>query len=234
MYGDETNFVLRNVLSMVNVMQILNLNRVNRLFPRGWASLAIKTLSQASMAAIAGGMIATMAIGNAEAQVANTLVYILGNNPYTLDLTRQVVTNPAIASVNGRTSIIAGTFDPQTANYVTRELQRRGVAAQQLAQITTAVAQPISSTPVTLTSYLPNTTNNLDNPSRYRYVTAVPMSAGGMAALAQVQRFVPRAFISKSFRGDYIYAGGYTNRDGAESLRHFLRSQGLDARVLYF
>jgi hypothetical protein len=219
------------------VKQILNcvnrvLSRVNRERQQKWIDLALKTISQASVAAIAGGAIAALPIGNAEAQVANTLVYVLGNNPYTFDLTRQVVTNPAIASVNGRTSIIAGTFDPQTADYVTRELQRRGVAAQQLAQTTTV--QPIPIAPVTLTSYLPNTTNNLDNPSRYRYVTAVPMSAGGMMALAQVQRFVPRAFISKSFRGDYIYAGGYTNRDGAESLKHFLRSQGLDARVLYF
>ena len=213
-------------------MQILN--RVSLGLRQEWAGLALKALGQASVAAIAGGMITAIAIGHAEAQVANTLVYVVGDNSYTFDLTRQVVANPAIALVNGRTSIVAGTFDPQTADYVTRELQRRGVAAQQLTQITTTIPQPTPSAPVTLTSYLPNTTNNLDNPSRYRYVTAVPMSAGGMAALAQVQRFIPSAFISKSFRGDYIYAGGYTNRDGAESLKYFLRSQGLDARVLYF
>jgi len=211
------------------------LHHVNRLLPRKWAILTGKI---SGVAAIAGGIITTgittVAIDNAQAQVGNTLVYILGNNPYTLDLTRQVVTNPAIASVNGRTSIIAGTFDPQTADYVTRELQRRGIAAQQAPQVSTATAQPTPTAPVKLASYLPNNTNNLDNPSRYRYVTSVPMSAGGMAALTQVQRFVPGAFISKSFRGDYIYAGGYTNRDGAESLKHFLRSQGLDARVLYF
>lgn len=213
-------------------MQILN--RVSLGLRQEWSVLVLKALGRASVAAIAGGMITTIAIGHAEAQVANTLVYVVGDNSYTFDLTRQVVANPAIALVNGRTSIVAGTFEPQTADYVTRELQRRGVAAQQLTQITTTIPQPTPSAPVTLTSYLPNTTNNLDNPSRYRYVTAVPMSAGGMAALAQVQRFIPRAFISKSFRGDYIYAGGYTNRDGAESLKYFLRSQGLDARVLYF
>ena len=60
------------------------------------------------------------------------------------------------------------------------------------------------------------------------------MSAGGAGALAQLKRLIPNAFVAKSYRGDYIYAGGYTNRDAAESLRHFLRSQGLDARVLYF
>ena len=213
-------------------MQILN--RVSLGLRQEWSVLVLKALGRASVAAIAGGMITTIAIDHAEAQVANTIVYVVGDDSYTFDLTRQVVANPAIALVNGRTSIVAGTFEPQTADYVTRELQRRGVAAQQLTQITTTIPQPTPSAPVTLTSYLPNTTNNLDNPSRYRYVTAVPMSAGGMAALAQVQRFIPRAFISKSFRGDYIYAGGYTNRDGAESLKYFLRSQGLDARVLYF
>ena len=227
---------------MVDVMQVFN-HSLNRLFNYSFnrvpkrtsaASFASKTFSRFGIAAIAGCSMAMMAIGKVEAQVANTLVYIAGNNPYTLDLTRQVVTNPVVAAVNGRTSIIAGTFDPQTANYVTRELQRRGIAAQQASQIVSANPQPTTNPSVTLTSYLPNSTNNLDNPSRYRYVTAVPMSAGGLAALAQVQRFVPRAFISKSFRGDYIYAGGYTNRDGAESLKHFLRSQGLDARVLYF
>lgn len=55
-----------------------------------------------------------------------------------------------------------------------------------------------------------------------------------IATLDQVRQFIPSAFVAKSGRGDYIYAGGYTNRDAAESLKHFLRSQGLDARVLYF
>jgi hypothetical protein len=55
-----------------------------------------------------------------------------------------------------------------------------------------------------------------------------------MTSLARVRQFIPNAFISKSELGDYIYAGGYTNRDAAESLKHFLRSQGVDARVIYF
>jgi cell division protein FtsN len=49
-----------------------------------------------------------------------------------------------------------------------------------------------------------------------------------------VRQLIPSAFISKSGSGNYVYAGGYPNRDAAESLKHFLRSQGLDARVLYF
>jgi len=195
-----------------------------------WAKQTIQTAT----IAIASCGFWTFAIASANAQVGNILVYVAGSNPVTLDITRQVVTNPIIASVNGKTSIVAGAFDAATADYVTRELQRRGIAAQQGYQ--TPQNNPPASTPyVTLPTYLPNNNNvSPENASQYRYVTAVPMSAGGLGALAQVQRLIPNAFIAKSFRGDYIYAGGYTNRDAAESLKHFLRSQGLDARVLYF
>jgi len=179
-----------------------------------------------------------IAIAEVKAQVGNVVVYIAGSNPVTLDVTRQVVTNPVIASVNGRTSIVAGSFDVQTADFVTRELQRRGLAAQQGYQNSSVFQpnQPISNNPyVTLPSYLPTNpaaTNN--NPSQYRYITGVPVRSGDMTSLARVRQFIPNAFISKSELGDYIYAGGYTNRDAAESLKHFLRSQGVDARVIYF
>ncbi|WP_286394009.1 hypothetical protein [Pseudanabaena mucicola] len=177
-----------------------------------------------------------LAIANANAQLRNNLVYITGYNPVTLNIARQVVTNPVVASVNGQTVIIAGAFDAPTADYVTRELQRRGVAAQQT--YTTALnVQPLPTTNssyVTLPTYLPTNLSNGDNLAKYRYVTAVPISSGGLSTLAQVQRLIPQAFVSKSVQGDYIYAGGYSNRDAAESLKHFLRSQGLDARVLYF
>ena len=178
-----------------------------------------------------------MAIASANAQAGNIIVYMSGNNPVTLDVARQVVTNPVIALVNGQTSIVAGSFDAQTADYVTRELQRRGLAAQQTYQANQPNNQPTNtSLYVTLPNYLPSNTpaTNIENSAQYRYVTAVPISAGGMSALSQVQRSVPNAFIAKSGRGNYIYAGGYANRDAAESLKHFLRSQGLDARVLYF
>ena len=174
-----------------------------------------------------------VAIASTYAQARNVIVYVAGDNPVTLNVARQVVTNPMIASINGQTSILAGSFDAATADYVTRELQRRGLAAQQTYQLTNQINQTTNTSPfVTLPNYLP--TNNIQNSAQYRYVTAIPMNAGGMVALAQVQQLIPNAFVTKSFRGDYIYAGGYTNRDAAESLKHFLRSQGLAARVLYF
>jgi hypothetical protein len=158
-----------------------------------------------------------------------------GNNPVTLDVARQVVTNPVVSLVNGQTAIVAGSFDAQTADLVTRELQRRGLAAQQTYQSYQTTSQfSNTSSYVTLPSYLPTNISNIANSAQYRYVTAIPMSAGGAGALAQIRQLIPNAFVAKSYRGDYIYAGGYTNRDAAESLRHFLRSQGLDARVLYF
>jgi hypothetical protein len=178
---------------------------------------------------------------SAKAQTGNVLVYVAGNNPVTLNITRQVVTNPIVTLVNGKTSIVAGAFDPATADFVKRELERRGVFAQQTYINQSPISQPPNtlppvnpSPPVNLPSNLPSNSFDNNNLAQYRYVTAVPMSAGGLGAFSQVQRLIPNAFISKSPRGDYIYAGGYTNRDAAESLKYFLRSQGLDARVLYF
>ena len=169
------------------------------------------------------------------AQSGKITVYMAGDNPVTLDVARQVVTNPLVSLVNGRTVIVAGSFDAQTANFVTRELQLRGLAAQQTYQSYQPISQSSNTSPyVTLPSYLPSNIANIQNLAQYRYVTAIPMSAGGPGALAQLKRLIPNVFVTKSYRGDYIYAGGYTNRDAAESLRHFLRSQGLDARVLYF
>ncbi len=198
-----------------------------------------RVLRKPMVVAIASLGIWQTAIASIQAQqnvtdtLRNVVVYIAGNNPATLNVTRQVVTNPTVALINGQTSIVAGTFDAPTADYVTRELQRRGVAAQQGYQTI-----PTPSSSVNLPSYFPNAPVDMamggGSLSQYRYVTAVPLRAGAALTLAQVQRLIPNAFVSKSGRGDYIYAGGYTNRDGAESLKHFLRSQGLDARVLYF
>ncbi len=187
-----------------------------------------KSAKQTIISAIASFGFWNLALSEAGAQLGNIVVYMAGNNPVTLNVARQVVTNPVVSLVNGRTAIVAGSFDAQTADQVTRELQRRGLAAQQTYQ--SANTSPY----VTLPSYLPTNISNIGSLSQYRYVTAIPMSAGGAGALAQLKRLIPNAFVAKSYRGDYIYAGGYTNRDAAESLRHFLRSQGLDARVLYF
>ena len=192
---------------------------------------------QAISLAIASWGFWNVAIASANAQLGNIVVYIAGNNPVALNIARQVVTNPVVASVNGQTSIVAGAFDSPTADFVTRELQRRGVVAQQVYQTPQIFqpTQPFNNSPyVTLPSYLPSnsSTNSIENSAQYRYVTAVPMRT--MQTLFQVRQIVPSAFVAKSGRGDYVYAGGYTNRDAAESLKHFLRSQGLDARVLYF
>ncbi len=192
-----------------------------------------QTVTQTVTLAIASFAFWNMAIASVKAQASPIIVYMAGNNPVTLGVARQVVTNPVVALVNGRTSIVAGAFDAQTADFVTRELQRRGLAAQQTYQSYQQINQPTSTSPyVTLPSYLPSTTS--ENSAQYRYITAIPMSTGGIGALEQVRRLIPNAFIAKSSRGNYIYAGGYANRDAAESLKHFLRSQGLDARVLYF
>jgi hypothetical protein len=196
----------------------------------GWAKKAIGL-------AIASLGFWNLMIANANAQLGNVVVYIAGNNPATLNVVRQVVTNPVFASVNGQSSIVAGSFDAPTADYVIKELQRRGVAAQQGYQTsqTLQTAQNFNTSPyVTLPSYLPSdpSTTSIENSAQYRYVTAVPVRS--ITTLDQVRQLIPSAFISKSGSGNYVYAGGYPNRDAAESLKHFLRSQGLDARVLYF
>lgn len=203
-----------------------------------WVTRSTKRFTkQTIILAIASFGALHVVIAQANAQAANIIVYVAGDNPVTLNVVRQVVTNPIITSVKGQTSIVTGVFDAQTADFVTRELQRRGLAAQQTYQTYQSSNQILNTSPsVTLPSYLPanTSTTSIENSAQYRYVTAIPMSTGGMGALAQVQRLIPNAFVAKSSRGNYIYAGGYPNRDAAESLKHFLRSQGLDARVLYF
>ena len=178
-----------------------------------WVTRSTKRFTkQTIILAIASFGALHVVIAQANAQAANIIVYVAGDNPVTLNVVRQVVTNPIITS-------------------------RRGLAAQQTYQTYQSSNQILNTSPsVTLPSYLPanTSTTSIENSAQYRYVTAIPMSTGGMGALAQVQRLIPNAFVAKSSRGNYIYAGGYPNRDAAESLKHFLRSQGLDARGLYF
>ncbi|MEE3717187.1 hypothetical protein V2H45_10555 [Tumidithrix elongata RA019] len=80
-----------------------------------------------------------------------------------------------------------------------------------------------------------DTTSSLSqaNPAN-RYVTAVPAAGNGASQLAKVRQYIPSAYLANSGRGSYVYAGGYASRDNAESLSHFLRSRGIDARVIYF
>jgi len=71
------------------------------------------------------------------------------------------------------------------------------------------------------------------NPN-FRYIAAVPAKLSNQYLLSQVRQYVPNAFFTNSGRGTYIYAGAYQNRDLAESVSRYLRSQGIDSRVLYF
>lgn len=84
--------------------------------------------------------------------------------------------------------------------------------------------------PVSNQALIPQATQNVD----FRYVAAVPALANNQFLLARVRQYIPSAFISNSGRGTYIHAGAYQNRDAAESVSRYLRSQGLDSRVLYF
>jgi peptidoglycan hydrolase-like protein with peptidoglycan-binding domain len=63
-----------------------------------------------------------------------------------------------------------------------------------------------------------------------RYIVAVPSRSS--TTLADVKRIIPKAVLSDSRRGIYVYAGSYSNREAAESASYSLRSYGLDARVI--
>ena len=100
--------------------------------------------------------------------------------------------------------------------------------------------QPAAATPAA-TSYdnslglsteqlLPQQSQN----TNFRYVAAVPANLNNQFLLSRVRQYVPNAFFSNSGRGTYIHAGAYQSRDSAESVSRYLRSQGVDSRVLYF
>ena len=70
--------------------------------------------------------------------------------------------------------------------------------------------------------------------TNFRYVAAVPANLNNQFLLSRVRQYVTNAFFSNSGRGTYIHAGAYQSRDSAESVSRYLRSQGVDSRVLYF
>ncbi len=92
------------------------------------------------------------------------------------------------------------------------------------------VTQNTIQAPVGNEALIPQATQNVN----FRYVTAVPAVANNQFLLSRVRQYIPSAFISNSGRGTYIHAGAYQSRDAAESVSRYLRSQGLDSRVLYF
>ena len=67
--------------------------------------------------------------------------------------------------------------------------------------------------------------------SGYPYVVAVPSQS--RTTLDAVRQCVPDAFITRSRLGPYVHAGSFPTRAGAESLSWFLRSRGLDSRVVF-
>lgn len=71
------------------------------------------------------------------------------------------------------------------------------------------------------------------NPN-FRFVAAVPASVNNQILLSRVRQYSPNAFFASSWRGTYIFVGAYENRDSAEAVSRYLRSQGIDSRVLYF
>lgn len=64
-----------------------------------------------------------------------------------------------------------------------------------------------------------------------RYIVVVPGRSN--QRLIRVRAVVPQARIFADRRGSYIYAGGYQNRNEAESLSFLLKARGLNARVDY-
>ncbi|MEE3716526.1 hypothetical protein V2H45_07195 [Tumidithrix elongata RA019] len=230
-----------------------------------WAKRAL-TLGLTCLGSFGAGV--GLNIAAATAQSDNVVVYVNGSDQTTLNLVRQVVSNPIVGSVDGQSSVIAGAFDQASADVVTQQLKSRGLAAQQTLyrtqqQVANTYTYPTqyqyvasnaiapcvqqaytgSTTYTTVSNYGSNyggntvltgtETGGFSN-GQNRYVAAIPLSSGGTNELLRVRQIIPTAFIAKSNRGSYIYAGGYPNRDSAESLTFFLRSRGIDARVLYF
>lgn len=64
------------------------------------------------------------------------------------------------------------------------------------------------------------------------YVVVIPGNSEQL--LNKVRRYVSEAFIAQNRLGAYVYAGGYNNHFQAECWTNLLKSQGLDARVVYF
>ncbi len=66
----------------------------------------------------------------------------------------------------------------------------------------------------------------------HRYVVVVPGKSDKL--LNTVRNYIANAFMAHHRLGTYVYAGGFSQRQDAECVSLFLRSHGLDARVVYF
>ncbi|BBC23903.1 hypothetical protein [Pseudanabaena sp. ABRG5-3] len=145
-------------------------------------------------------------------QPTNTTSYIqpqTGFVPSSTTLTPVNSTTTALAPVNSYNSYVVPS---SSTNFSTLQ-----------------TTQPVT-TELSADQLLPQQTTN----PNFRYVAAVPAKATNQFLLSQVRQYVPNAFFTNSGRGTYIHAGAYQNRDSAESVSRYLRSQGIDSRVLYF
>jgi peptidoglycan hydrolase-like protein with peptidoglycan-binding domain len=118
---------------------------------------------------------------------------------------------------------IEGLYDFPTETAV-RNFQRdnnlaiTGIADQQTLALLSGGDPPITAEPPI---------QNLDqNP----YIVVIP---GGDNTLRLVQPYISDAFLSSSGRGAFVQAGSFADRAAAESRSYFLRSMGLDARVVH-
>ncbi|QSJ19914.1 peptidoglycan-binding protein [Nostoc sp. UHCC 0702] len=114
-----------------------------------------------------------------------------------------------------------GYFDQYTSQSVTAFQQSYGLNVTGTVNEQTSQALGINnSTPVS---------NQSDN---NRYVVVVPINNND--TLYEVRRYVPNAYPAQSRLGNYVNAGTFSDRAGAERVTQMLRSNGLDARVQYF
>jgi hypothetical protein len=176
--------------------------------------------------------------------------------------TRQVVTQTVIPQTQivqtGYTQQATGYMQPTayvqpTTTYVQPNIQATGYVQPQTGFIPTTTATTVTPTTFdnsaatsfalppqsTNTAYTNTATNEPQLPQatqnpNFRYVAAVPAAASNQFLLSRVRQYVPNAFLTNSGRGTYIHAGAYQSRDSAESVSRYLRSQGVDSRVLYF
>lgn len=63
------------------------------------------------------------------------------------------------------------------------------------------------------------------------YTVAVPGSDA--RTVMQVRQFVPGAFVDSAREGRFVNAGGFSDYEAAKSMSYLLRSNGMDARVIY-
>jgi cell division protein FtsN len=140
---------------------------------------------------------------------------------------------PQTGFIPASTTTVASTYDSNS--FVVQPQQVQQVQPQVFqTQPQNVQYQAVQSVPVTTSqtddSLLPQ---NSQNPN-FRYVAAVPAKSNNQFLLSRVRQIVPNAFFANSGRGAYIHAGAYQSRDAAESVSRYLRSQGVDSRVLYF